>query len=112
MWILLLNDMRATTNIENLEPVCKAETREELESFLQRETVPGYFDGQWGKNFKKGGPLEWYNPPFSGDQHFVNVGTKDDWMRRAGESYDRKIGMLPYPTIFDGVVLPVGENPA
>jgi len=56
--------------------------------------------------------LEWFNPPFTGDKHFVNVGTKDDWMRGAGEHYDQRIGMLPYPTIFDGVVLPVGENPA
>jgi hypothetical protein len=74
--------------------------------------VTVYFDIRWSKSFRKGGPLEWYNPPFTGDQRFVDVGTRDDWARRAMEDYDRKIGVLPYPTMFDGVVLPVGETPA
>lgn len=111
MWVLLLNDMRAS-NVETQEPVCKAETREELESYLQRETVEPYMDGQWGKHFRQGGPLEWYNPPFGCDNAFINVGTREDWMRRASDEYDRKIGMLPYPVLSEGIVLPVGESEA
>jgi hypothetical protein len=96
MWVLCLNDMRAS-NIENLQPVCRADTREQLESLLHREAVEPYRDGQWGKSFRAGGPLEWFNPPFAGDdcRHFQNAGTADDWARAAIESFNSRVMWLP-----------------
>ncbi len=77
MWLLFLNDMRFS-KIEQVVAVCKAATKEELKAFIARETVAPYsdpvespredtayacFPKHWGKSFRKGGPLEWYNPP-------------------------------------------------
>lgn len=62
VYVLWLNDMRAS-NIENLQPVAWAESSECIEGLLRRERVDGYRDGQWGKSFRKDGPLEWFNPP-------------------------------------------------
>lgn len=64
MWVLMLNDMRSS-NIENMFPVCRAESYDALLAFVDREKVDPYRDGPWGKNFRVGGPLEWYNPPFT-----------------------------------------------
>ena len=62
-FVLVLNDMRMS-NIENKMIACRADTREDLEKLLEAEYVPGgWTDGQWGKTFKQGGMLEWYNPP-------------------------------------------------
>ena len=60
-WVLLMNDMRSS-NIENYSPVCCAATREELVAFYESQKIDPYSDGKWGKSFKQGGPLEWYNP--------------------------------------------------
>lgn len=96
MWVLFLNDMRSS-NIENLQPVCRAETRSALDALLQREAVPGYRDGQWGKSFRQGGPLEWFNPPWSGDerQHFQDAGTEADWAANAVRAYQQRVMSLP-----------------
>lgn len=64
-WFLRLNDMRSS-KIEYSEVVCWAETEQELADLLEREKVEGYDDGKWGKSFRQGGPLEWYNQPFDG----------------------------------------------
>ena len=96
-WILLLNDMRSS-NIEILVPVARAENRSDLEALLTREKVTPYrTDDRWCKSFRQGGPLEWFNAPFSFDdgQTFVNVGTREDWMIRAGEDWDRKVMSIP-----------------
>lgn len=61
-YVLMLNDMRSS-NIENLVAV-KVGTREELVAFHEGERVERYVDGRWGKTFRQGGPLEWFN---SGD---------------------------------------------
>lgn len=94
MWILLLNDMRAS-NIENVRPVARAHERSVLEQYLARETVESYRDGQWAKSFRKGGPLEWYNPPFFHDESFVYVGTEDDWAANARQDYRNKVLSIP-----------------
>lgn len=94
MFVLMLNDMRSS-NIENLKPVVRAETAEEIESFLERETVDNYRDDRWSKVYKQGGPLEWYNPPWSFEQHIIDVGTEDDWVNDAIEAYQRQIIALP-----------------
>lgn len=96
MWVLLLNDMRSA-NIEIREPVCCAVEKDELTDLLTREKVETYQDGNehrreptpggygdlgdvhgsnrtWGKSFRKGGPLEWFNspsPPPYDDENFV-----------------------------------------
>ena len=73
MWLLRLNDMRSS-KIENLQNVCVAESKEELESFLKSQEAEPYNDTgsnsihgnsyTYRKSYKKGGPLEWYNKPY------------------------------------------------
>lgn len=78
MWILLLNDMRSS-NIETLLPRARAATKEALMRLLESERVDPYRDGQWGKSYRVGGPLEWCNPPFEFEieSHFLDV---DAWV--------------------------------
>jgi hypothetical protein len=87
MWILKLNPMQGHS--EELRIVARAETKERLEEFLQREQVEPYIDDgtnfffegpySWHKVFRKGGPLEWYNYPDIPDYPFFeNVGTIED----------------------------------
>jgi hypothetical protein len=73
--VLMLNDMRAA-QIENLSLVAFAESAEELEDFVRAELVPPYRDGHWGKMFRAGGPLEWFNPPdrFTGNLRRYTMG--------------------------------------
>ena len=61
MFVLWLNPM--TDNVESRKAVAKADTREALEQLLERECVEPYQDDCWHKTYRKGGPLEWYNPP-------------------------------------------------
>lgn len=62
-YALLLNDMR-WPNIENIAVVKTAETPEELAAWYEGQLAEEpYRDGQWGKSFKPGSELEWYNPP-------------------------------------------------
>ena len=62
-YILYLNDMRAP-QVELLTHICCG-SEDELHAFLERESVDYYHDGQWGKSYRKDGPLEWYNQPLS-----------------------------------------------
>ena len=106
MFVLVLNAM--TANAEQGSPVCRAETAEELLAFLEAETVEPYQDGQWGKTYRQGGPLEWYNPPWPAGQQpgpddtgsirdeywgqgVVNVGTRED----AAARWDAEILAIP-----------------
>ena len=66
MWILFLNDMRAS-HAEDLTAVGWADTRETLAAVLASEKVEPYADGRCHKVFRKGGPLEWCNAPWAGD---------------------------------------------
>ena len=107
MWVLLLNDMRSS-HFEDVHPVFRAETREELDRLLQSEKVSSYRDGRWAKSFRQGGPLEWFNYPY--DNPFRNVGTREDWMNDAGKRYDSQIEVVPYVLPPDGTVSTKGEN--
>jgi hypothetical protein len=81
-----------SSNIEIMQVVARAESQTDLESFLTQEKVEPYRDGQWFKQYRKGGPLEWYNPPFTfSRESFVNVGTREECMERAGKSYDNQL---------------------
>jgi hypothetical protein len=91
MWVLQLNPM--TANAERVVPVACAETRQQLEAFMNEQTAPEpYRDGQWGKVFRQGSTLEWFNPPFGdesfiGTPAFVDIGTEDDWAQEAIQRY-------------------------
>jgi hypothetical protein len=120
-WVLILNDMRG--RCEDMRPVARAETKEALLAFLEHERVEPYKDDgmhtivhdtdtlaqmaggpvvekipqyYWNKTFRKGGPLEWFNPPWGDSpENFVNAGTRDDHARRAAERFDRDIAQIP-----------------
>jgi hypothetical protein len=98
MWILQLNDMRAP-KIEMNTIVCKAETKEELQDLLVHELVEPYKEDKWGKTYRKGGPLEWYNPPFSFSgsfgAHLIDIGTEDSWAEDARMSYRESVSEIP-----------------
>jgi len=94
MWVLELNDMRSS-NIEKVEAVAKAQSPEELEALLDRESVDPYRDGTWNKKFRQGGPLEWYNPPWGFSSPFVYVGTEDEWAEQARKRYQELVGAIP-----------------
>lgn len=98
MWILQLNPM--VSNAETVVPVVRAETREQLLTFMDSEIVGNYQDGQWSKCFRQGGPLEWFNPPLGGEAWigvpaFVDVGTEYDWQQRAAEEFRRLQNSIP-----------------
>lgn len=65
-FVLFLNDMRFP-HVETTVPAFRADHPRELVAFLEGEKVDHYWDGQWGKTHRQGGPLEWFNPPFEGD---------------------------------------------
>jgi hypothetical protein len=74
-FLLVLNDMRC--NAENRVVVALAYTRNKLDDLIKAEKVEPYIDmgkdlfssdidsdaKEYQKVFKKGGMLEWYNPP-------------------------------------------------
>lgn len=62
-YVLALNDMRSS-NIENLTAVQFFTDRDAAVAWYEEQLNPdGYWkDGHWGKVFRAGGPLEWYNP--------------------------------------------------
>lgn len=57
-WLLKMNDMRGNSDIYQ---TVAAGTRTELAHYVEQERVEPYTDGHWGKCFRKGGPLEWFN---------------------------------------------------
>jgi len=62
IWKLILNPMPANTEKGNL--VAIAEDKELLKQWMKDQLAPEpYKDDKWYKVFKKGGPLEWDNPP-------------------------------------------------
>ena len=96
MWVLVLNDMRAS-NVENTQPRFRADTKEQLIALLETEKVDPYRDDQWGKNYRKGGSLEWMNPPWSAEEgeHLVNVGNEDSWAAGARQRYQQEVMSIP-----------------
>lgn len=82
---LVLNPMTCRTEEQRL--VAASESREELKAAWDAERVEPYKDEQWHRVYRKGGPLEWYNPPFSGDLDDYGCGIielrRDGWRRAA-----------------------------
>jgi len=103
MFVLQLNPM--TANAEALTPLMRAETEQELRDFLASESVEPYIDKggshPWRKTFRFGGPLEWYNCPndnmevWVGVQAIVDIGSREDWARRAELEYDETVARIP-----------------
>lgn len=58
---LMLNDMRAS-NIENIQCVKVSQDKQELIDWYKSQLAESpWSDGRWGKRFKKGSELEWFN---------------------------------------------------
>ncbi len=72
VYVLHLNDMRSP-KIEILAPVAWAASENELQQFVESERVEYYRDGQWGKSFRRGGPLEWCNPGWRRERNIVRT---------------------------------------
>lgn len=98
MWVLQLNPMM--DNYENLRACARAETREALERFVAIETVERYTDdagtnmmgGKLWKSFRKGGPLEFLNPP-DRPECYVEV-SLDVMLERVRRDYDQHVNSL------------------
>jgi hypothetical protein len=92
VWILYLNDMRSS-HVEDVQPIARSDTQEELQALMNKEKVEAYSEPTelpptspesepsnydyransrtWVKSFRKGGPLEWFNPPYPGDSNCI-----------------------------------------
>lgn len=83
MFVLRLNRMAGKS--EYSDPAARAETREDLEAFLQREQVEPYYDGHWHKTFRAGGPLEWFNPPEWNTERcgIFDMGTREQFLEKS-----------------------------
>jgi hypothetical protein len=79
IWILNMNPM--TGRAEGITIAALAYHRESLVQFYNEEKVESYRDGQWGKSFKAGGRLEWFNPLYSLDDiDTFGCGIRFEWV--------------------------------
>ena len=62
-YALVLNDMRES-NVENIHAVKISTNKQELVDWYNAQKVEPYHDGRWGKTFKQGSELEWFNPVY------------------------------------------------
>lgn len=93
MWLLFLHDMRSDKPGE-VKAVCRAESKVDLVNLICRETVAPYADfkdeypgggpGTWHKSFRKGGPLEWCDPPDPAYErgHYKHMQPVDDVVKQ------------------------------
>ena len=108
MFVLFLNDMRCHT--EHNAPVARAETEEELHTFLESQMVEPYVDEdssafhsgghQYHKCFRKGGPLEWFNSfeaSYSGG--IKDIGTLEDRLEQTRLWWEDEVMSIPAPVI-------------
>jgi hypothetical protein len=119
-FFLFLNDMRSS-HVEELTRVCRADSVEELQALIDRERVELYTDTgshaivnytdsvarnagravlepipayRWGKGFRKGGPLEWFNPPHEyklTPQFVVTVPSEQEYLDKVRIDYQQTI---------------------
>lgn len=79
---ILLNPMTGRT--EAMRLVACSDMRSEVEALLSGERCEPYKDDNWHKVFKKGGPLEWMNPPGGiYDETGIIELRRDGWRRVA-----------------------------
>lgn len=86
MYVLVLNHIRAQSKGLKTN-VCHAETSEELLGFLEAEKVEDYTDGEWTKAYRKGGKLEWFNPPADSLEGIKSLGTIEEFLEKATDQY-------------------------
>jgi hypothetical protein len=123
VWILFLNDMR-NAHFENVQPVMRADTREELVNYVLRELAPEMWrepsgllseepstdpsssfafktnSREWCKFFRKGSPLEWFNRPDDRELTVDDSAQESEHIRIVPRILDRsddinKIPMVP-----------------
>jgi len=95
MFVLVMNPMQGRA--EGRTEVARAETREALIAFHERLRVEPYTDdNRWHKTFRRGSPLEWFNPltpseleeGYSSFGHGIfDVGTEEDHAQRARQRF-------------------------
>jgi len=110
MYMLALNDMRGA-HVEQVQPIFRADTKEALKVFVGSQLVPPYEDVQarermdedgvmqvhdtysWSKIFRKGGPLEWCNPPDPTDdnENYILVREEDEFVRAVMVDYEKQV---------------------
>lgn len=87
---LVLNPMRGRAEEQRF--LAASESREELAAFLNGERIESYSDQSegrtWRRSFRAGGPLEWFNPPWSdgnldSDGNGIIELMRDGWRRSA-----------------------------
>lgn len=92
MYALFLNPM--TSKAEHTSIVAISKSSETLQNLLNTEAVEPYKDGNFHKVYRKGGILEWFNPPypgnidFSGNPVIINIGTVEDWIEKTVADYN------------------------
>lgn len=88
VYFLILNDMRGSYERDTM--IAASFDRDKIVKFITSEMVEPYDDcpsmddygnvHKWHKVFKKGGPLEWFNPPlgdmFTQDCHGRGLGSQ------------------------------------
>lgn len=75
IWKLILNDMRSP-KIEYTKIAVIGYTAEEVMNYYKSNRCEYWKDGQWGKSFKQGSLLEWFNPE---DDVFGHIGELNGW---------------------------------
>ena len=82
-------------NVESMVDICLADTPADLVKFVQQELSPKpYKEESYRKVFKKGGPLEWFNPPVSADS-YIEVITEEKYVELKREEYRKYLSSLP-----------------
>lgn len=79
---LILNRM-TSPKIEYMEIVALSTDYEKLVEWYESQRAPLWRDGQWGKSFKAGSTLEWFNPAHSlelNDTYPFGHGISDQWI--------------------------------
>ena len=81
---LILNDMRSA-KIEYCDIAAFSTDYGKLVEWYKSQLAPEpWRDGRWGKTFKEGSPLEWFNPAGSlelNDTHSMwQHGIEDEWI--------------------------------
>lgn len=94
MFVLCLNDMRSS-NAEITISVFRSEEREPMEKFLKDERVETYKDGTWGKVFRAGGPLEWYNEPYEHLGQGILEVSEGVWVEEARQRWQNMVQAIP-----------------
>ena len=93
-WLLRMNRM-TDPKVELMTNVALAESKEALKSYVEKEKVEPYTDGEWHKIFRKDGPLEWFNAPMFDEESFIKVMSLDEVISKTVEDYNDHFSGVP-----------------